>query len=301
MVRENIRGKLFSLNYGKVVALNIDPIEKKPLFHFLPGVSALSYACSGCNFRCLYCCNSEISQKCLPDVSGKDYKPEQIVDIAVKEECPVISHTYTEPTIYYEFASDVAIFAHDKNIKNIFVTNGYMTPEALENFKYLDAATVDFKASADEAFMKKYASVTNIEPIFNFLKELKKQKIHTEITNLVVPRVGDDMEKFRKLVKWIVDELGADVPFHILRFFPNYKISEFPSTPSATLEKFFDEAKKQEMNYVYIGNVLGEKENTYCPNCKELLIERSGFQSRIVNLKKDRCGKCGERIYLYSG
>ena len=298
MVRENIKGKLFSLNYGKIVGLNVDPIEKKPLFHFLPASSALSYACRGCNFRCQYCCNWEISHDGLPEIFGQDYDPEQIVELAIENNCPAISHTYTEPTIFYEFAFDVAKLAHKKNIKNTFVTNGYMTPEALENFKYLDAATVDFKASGDENFLRKYASVPSSEPIFAFLKELKKHKIHTEITNLIVPKIGDDSEKFRKLIKWVVDELGTDVPFHILRFFPTYKMSTTPSTPIATLEKFFDEAMRQGLNYVYVGNAPGKKENTYCPNCKELLIERIGFESRIVNLKKDRCGKCNEKINI---
>jgi pyruvate formate lyase activating enzyme len=298
MVRENIKGKLFSLNYGKIVGLNVDPIEKKPLFHFLPASSALSYACRGCNFRCQYCCNWEISHDGLPEIFGQDYAPEQIVELAIKNNCPAISHTYTEPTIFYEFAFDVAKFAHKKNIKNTFVTNGYMTPEALENFKYLDAATVDFKASGDETFLRKYASVPSSEPIFAFLKELKKHKIHTEITNLIVPKIGDDLEKFRKLVKWVVDELGIDVPFHILRFFPTYKMLTTSPTPVAILEKFFDEAMGQGLNYVYVGNAPGKKENTYCPNCKELLIERIGFESRIVNLKKDRCGKCNEKTNI---
>ncbi len=300
MVRENTNDKLFSLNYGKIVGLNVDPIEKKPLFHFLPTTFALSYACRGCNFRCLYCCNWEISHDGLPEIFGQDYSPEQIVELAIKDNCPIISHTYTEPTIFYEFAYDVAKLAHKKNIKNTFVTNGYMTPEALDNFKHLDAATVDFKGAGDEAFLKKYASVPSSEPIFTFLKELKRHKIHTEITNLVIPKVGDNLEQFKKLVKWIVDELGPDVPFHILRFFPTYKMMNTASTPTATLEKFAKESKGLGLNYVYVGNVPGTGlENTYCPNCKELLIERIGFESRLGNLKKDKCGKCGEKINVF--
>ncbi|MBI5872083.1 radical SAM protein [archaeon] len=174
-----------------------------------------------------------------------------------------------------------------------------MTPEALDNFKYLDAATVDFKASGDEEFLRKYASVPSSEPILEFLKELQKHKIHTEVTDLIIPKVGDDLEQFKKFVKRIVDEVGSDIPFHILRFFPSYKMLDIPSTPVTTLEKFYNEAKKLGLNYVYVGNVPGNKESTFCPNCKELLIERLGFESRIANLKKDRCGKCDEKINIF--
>ncbi len=299
MVRENVKGKLFTLNYGRIVGLNVDPIEKKPLFHFFPGSSAMSYACFGCNWRCAYCCNWMISHDQLPNTQGEYHDPDYIVELAVENNCKTVSHTYTEPTIFYEFAYDVAKLAHKEDIKNTFVTNGYMTPEALDDFKYLDAATVDFKASADPEFLKKYSQVMLAEPIFEFLKELKKHKIHTEVTNLIIPKVGDDLEKFRKLVKWIVNELGTDIPFHIIRFFPNYKMLNMPSTPVATLEKFAEEARKLGLTYVYVGNVPGHKgENSYCPNCKELLIERIGFESRVVNLKKDRCGKCGEKINI---
>lgn len=299
MVRENMKGKLFSLNYGKIVGLNVDPIEKKPLFHFFPGSSAMSYACFGCNWRCSYCCNWMISHDQLPNTQGEYHEPEDIANLAVKNNCRTVSHTYTEPTIYYEFARDVAKLARKKNIRNTFVTNGYMTVEALEGFKHLDAVTVDFKASADPDFLRKYSQVMLPEPIFEFLKELRRLKIHTEITDLIIPKVGDDIEKFRKLVKWVVDELGTDVPFHIIRFFPNYKMLDISSTPVATLEKFAEEARKLGLNYVYVGNVPGHKyENTYCPSCKELLIERIGFDSRIVNLKNDKCGKCGERIRI---
>ncbi len=299
MVRE-VNNKLFSLNYGKIVGLNIDPIEKKPLFHFLPTTFALSYACRGCNFRCAYCLNWEISHDRLPEIFGQKYTSEQIVELAIKDNCPTISHTYTEPTIFYEFAYDVAKLAHKKNIKNTFVTNGYMTPEALGNFKYLDAATVDFKASGDEKFLRKYASVPSSKPIFEFLEELKKHKIHTEITNLVIPKIGDNLEQFRNLVEQIIEKLGADVPFHIIRFFPTYHMLDISSTPISTLEKFYDEAKKLGLKYVYVGNVPSHLESTYCPNCKEILIERFGFESRIINLKKDRCTKCDEKINLYS-
>jgi pyruvate formate lyase activating enzyme len=297
-LRENIKGKLFTLNFGKVVGLHFDPIEKKPLYHFYPGSEALSYACRGCNWRCVYCCNWEISHDGLPEIFGEDYTPEQIVNIAISSNCKIISHTYTEPTVFYEFAYEVAKLAHRKKIKNTFVTNGYMTPEALKKIaKYLDAATVDFKASNDKEFLNKFASVPDGSPIFDFLLGLKKHKIHFEITDLIVPKIGDKIEEFRKLVKWIVENLGEETPFHLIRFFPSYKLLDLPPTPVVTLEKFAAEAKKLGLVYVYVGNIPGHRlENTYCPNCNSLLIERMGFRARAINLEANKCKICGKKI-----
>lgn len=300
MVRENIKGKLYSLNYGKIVGLNIDPIEKKPLFHFFPGSFALSYACRGCNWRCKYCCNWSISHDGLPEIFGTDYTPEKIVQMASENKLKIISHTYTEPTIYFEFAYDVAKLAHKKKMKNTFVTNGYMTQEALKKIsKFLDAATVDFKGSGNEKFLREFSLVPNTQPIFDTLIAMKKFGIHVEITNLIVPRIGDNIEDFRKLVKWILEELGEDTPFHLLRFFPSYMMLDTPETPIETLEKFMEESRKLGLNFVYIGNIPGHPgENTYCPSCKTLLIERIGFSSRIVNLVKNRCLNCSKKINL---
>ncbi len=193
MVRKNEKGKLISLNYGRVVALNVDPVEKKPLYHFHPGSYALSYACAGCNWACAYCCNWEISHVKNPEDFGEKYEPEKIVEIAKENEIGIISHTYTEPTIFYEFAFEVAKIAHKNGIKNTFVTNGYITEKPLRKIsRFLDAATVDFKASGDEKFMRQYASVPSVKPIFDTLKLMKELDIHIEITDLIVPRIGDD-------------------------------------------------------------------------------------------------------------
>jgi pyruvate formate lyase activating enzyme len=295
--RKNIGNKLFSMNYGKVVAINIDPIEKKPLYHFYPGSFALSYACAGCNWACEYCCNFDISHVETPETLGANFKPEQIVEMAERENVKIISHTYTEPTIFFEFAYEVAKLAHEKGMKNTFVTNGYITEEPLRRIsKFLDAATVDFKASGDEKFLRKYASVPSIKPVFQTLKLMKELKIHIEITNLIVPKIGDKKTKFKEFCKWILENLGSSIPVHIIRFFPNYKMIDTDSTPISELEEFAKEAKEMGLKYVYIGNVPGhEWENTYCPNCGELLIERFGFEVRS-KITEDKCPKCGKKL-----
>jgi len=302
LVRLNKDNKLYSLNYGKIISVNVDPIEKKPLFHFYPGSSSLSISSVGCNFRCQFCCNAPISQALVIEQTGKvpgeEYSPEEIVELAEKNNCRSISYTYTEPTMFFEFAYKTARLAHRSNIANVFVTNGYMTEEAVKKIsRYLDAATVDFKASADPEFYKKFMSVPSVEPIFDSLKRMKKQRIFIEITNLIVPKFGDSIEKCRKLAQWISSELSSNIPLHILQFFPNYQLLELPPTPVSTLEKCIDEAKKTGLRYVYIGNIVGHSdENTYCYNCRELLIKRSGFSVEKNNLVEDRCPTCGLKM-----
>lgn len=303
LVRKNVNGTLYSLNYGKLIAANVDPIEKKPLFHFLPGAFAFSISSAGCNFRCAFCQNWEISQVyregLASEIVGEEYKPEEIVKLAMNNGCKAISYTYTEPTIFFEFAYDVSKLAAKHRIANTFVTNGYMTPEAVKTIsKYLHATTVDFKGNASLEFYRKYSLVPKIDPIFDSLLEMHKRKIFIEITDLVIPKIGDSEDDFKKLVRWIIENLGNEVPFHILRFYPHYRLSNLPPTPVKTLEKLWRIAKEEGLKYVYLGNVPGtEKENTYCPQCGNLLIERRGFYSEIVGLdKKGRCKKCGEKI-----
>ena len=294
-IRVNKEGKLYTLSYGKVVATNVDPIEKKPLFHFHPGALAYSYSTFGCNWRCKFCCNYDISQYHL---RVEERKPEEIVEGAEREGCKIISHTYTEPTIFYEFALDVAKMAKKRGMKNTFVTNGYMEEEPLKAIsKYLDAVTVDFKASGSEKFLRKYCSVPSAEPVFRFIERALELGIHVEVTDLIVPEIGDDVESFKKLVKWLV-ELNDEVPFHVLRFFPNFKMLDVPPTPIEEVEEFVKKAKKLGLKYVYVGNVVGsEFENTYCPKCGELLIERRGFFV-IQKIDEPFCPKCGEEINI---
>lgn len=303
LVRVNRNNTLYTLNYGKLIAVNVDPVEKKPLFHFYPGSKALSIAAQGCNFRCQFCDNWQISQTVdaeREEVEGEMYTPEQIVELAEKYGCKMISYTYTEPTIFFEFAYKTAKLAHRNNILNTFVTNGYISDEAIKKIsKYLDAATVDIKASADPEFYKKFMSVPDVEPIFNALKRMKKQRIFIEITNLIVSQIGDSIERCRQLAERINANLGTELPFHVLQFFPSYQLKELPPTPIETLEKCSQEARRAGLRYVYIGNVPGHPEaNTYCYNCRTLLIERDGMRVRSINLVNDRCPQCGQKINI---
>jgi len=296
-VRKNESGRLYSLNYAKACAANVDPIGKKPLSHFHPGATVMSIATVGCNFRCQFCDNWSISQE--KDITGTDFPPEKVVEAAQKYGCEGISYTYTEPTIFFEYAYDTAALAHKEGIFNTFVTNGYMTPEAVRTIApYLEAATVDFKGGGDPEFYRRFSSVPSVEPIFESLKEMKKHGIHIEVTNLVIPRIGDSMEKIRELAAWIKENLGEDTPLHLLRFHPDYNLTEIRSTDIETLEKAYETAKEAGLNYVYLGNVAGHRyENTYCPRCREIVIKRFGFEVVRWNLTEDmRCANCGNQI-----
>jgi len=299
LVRKNEGGKLYALAYGKACSAQVDPITKKPLAHFHPGATVMSIATGGCNFRCQFCDNWMISQE--KGIVGTEFPPEEVVKATRDNACQGISYTYTEPTIFFEYAYDTATLAKKVGFFNTFVTNGYMTTEAVKTIApVLDAATVDFKGGADPEFYKKFSAVPSVEPIFETLKEMKRHNIHVEITNLVVPKMGDSLERMRELALWIHDNMGKDSPFHLLRFHPDYKLTEIASTPIATLEKACDLSREAGLKYVYIGNVPGHPyENTYCPNCHELLIKRFSFEIVKWNLTKDmRCPTCGQNIAI---
>jgi len=299
LVRKNEKGRLYSLVYGKTCSACVDPITKKPLSHFHPGSLVMSIATVGCNFRCRFCDNWAISQE--KKITGYDFPPEQVVRATKENGCHGISYTYTEPTIFFEYAHDTAKLAHSQGFFNTFVTNGYMTPEAVQTIaQFLDAATVDFKGGGDPEFYKEFSAVPSVEPIYESLKEMKKSNIHVEITNLVIPKIGDSLERIRELATWIKDNLGKDVPFHLLRFHPDYQVTEIPSTPIKTLEQACEISHEVGLNYAYLGNVPGHRcENTYCPNCKELLIQRFSFEIVKWHLTKDmRCPACGQNIAI---
>ena len=299
LVRKNERGKLYSLVYGKACSACVDPIGKKPLSHFHPGALVMSIATVGCNFRCRFCDNWVISQE--REITGYDFPPERVVEAAKENGCHGISYTYTEPTIFFEYAYDTAVLAHKEGLFNTFVTNGYMTPEGVKTIApVLDAATVDFKGAGEPEFYKKFSAVPSVEPIYESLREMKRQGIHVEITNLVVPKIGDSLDRIRELAGWVRDELGVDTPFHLLRFHPNYEVTDVASTSVKSLEGACDVAKKAGLNYVYMGNVPGHRcENTYCPGCGGLVVKRFSFDVVRWRLTEDMCcPECGEKIAI---
>ena len=300
-VRKNIDGKLYALNYDKAISESIDPIEKKPLFHFLPGTRSLSIATVGCNLRCGNCQNWQISQlvktdKSLLDV-GENLSPEEIVNHAEKNKCPSISYTYTEPTIFLEYAIDTMKLAKEKNIKNAWITNGFMSGETLDLISpYLDAANVDLK-SFDNEFYKVHCGA-KVDLVLDNLEKIKKAGIWTEVTTLIIPTLTDDEKMLEKIAKFIFNKLGSETPWHISAFSGaiSYKMQDIPDTPIKKIYQAYDIGKKAGLKYVYTGNILDNiRENTYCSNCGELIIKRVGFMAERFD-KNGRCGKCGESV-----
>lgn len=297
-VRLNKKGVLYALNYGRIVSMDVDPIEKKPLYHFYPGSSTLSISSVGCNFKCQFCINWELSQ--FEKMTGKTYTPEDIIKIANNKGIKIIAYTYSEPTMFFEFAYRVSRIAKRYNIKNVFVTNGYITSEAIKKIgKYLDAVTVDLKASGNPEFYKKYMGVPDVRPIFSALRNFQKHRVFIEISNLIIPKVGDNPEDNHKLVEWIIDNLDSSIPYHILGFMPCYSMTDLPPTTLDILERFASDAQEVGLRYPYIGNIWGSRfENTYCYNCGQPVIERTGIFVNKITLDNDRCPNCGFKINL---
>lgn len=295
-VRENQDGKLYTLSYGKLVALHIDPIEKKPLFHFLPGTTAYSIATAGCNLRCKFCQNWQISQRRPEEVDYFYFSPEELIKKVKASGSPTIAYTYTEPTIFYEYMLETAKLAHQEGIKNIMHSDGYINEAPLRELaKYLDAANIDLKGFSEDYYAK--MSEATLEPVLKSLKVLKEEGVHLEITNLVLPGYNDDPETIRRMCLWIKENLGEDTPIHFSRFHPMYKMLALNPTPVETLEKAREIALSCGLKYVYIGNVPGHPaENTYCPKCKNLLIRRIGYTIIENNLVDGKCKFCQEKI-----
>ena len=297
-VRGNKDGKLELFVYGKVIAGHVDPIEKKPVTHYYPGSKIFSIATTGCNWLCKYCQNSDISQR--RKVEGVDMTPDEVVTTTIKYGAQGIAYTYNQPSIFIEFARDCGIAARKKGLMNIFVSNGYDTPETVKMMgEFLDAITVDFKGSAEPEFTRKFIAVPDPKPIFDTLLEIRdKTKIHVEITDLIVPKVGDNLEYARKLSKFIYDEFGPEMPIHFLRFDPDYKMMDYEPTPVKTLEKHYQVAKEEGLKYVYLGNVPGHPwEHTYCSQCNKIVVKRFGFDIQGWNMDKDnKCKFCGNQI-----
>jgi len=297
-VRRNLGGKLYTLNYGRLIAMAADPIEKKPLSHFHPGSFVFSIATAGCNFACLYCQNYDISQR--RKVEEPYTPPEEVIRLARRYGCQGVTGTYNEPTIQMEYLLDVMKMAKESGLFTTWVSNGYLTPEAVEAVApYLDAITVDFKGSGNRQFYRKYVMVPSAEPIYDALIGLKRGGVFIEITDLIVPvPEGDSIEDIGKLASWIVENLGEDTPMHLLRFHPDYKMLDTPWTPMETLKAGWRAAKDAGLKYVYLGNVLDKKyESTYCPNCGAICIERHGLSFVRIHLKDGYyCPRCGYKI-----
>jgi pyruvate formate lyase activating enzyme len=312
-VRQNKNGKLFLMVYGKAISFNTDPVEKKPLYHFMPGSDIFSLGTVGCNFACDFCQNWDISQitkdlkkKLMAEKKseqlglevsklGYELLPEKIVEICTEKNIPGIAYTYNEPTIFIEYAYDTAKLASKKGIKNIFVTNGYETEEALKLIKpYLDAMNIDLKSFNDE-FYKKICKA-RLQPVLDTIKLAHKLGIWIEITTLTIPGKNDSDEELKKIAGFIAG-IDKNIPWHVTAFHPDYKMTDIPSTSLNTLHKAYSIGKKAGLNYVYVGNILDDKHSgTYCPNCNALLIKRSGYFTSVMNMDNGKCKKCNEKI-----
>ena len=293
--RMNYEGVLYSLVYGGPTGFGIDPVEKKPLFHYYPGAKVLSFGTQGCNFKCEYCCNYYYSQTAPDSTTVIHTKPEDIVNMALREKCQGIAYTYNEPSIFLEYAIDTMKIAHQKGLFNIFVTNGCINKEPLMDVNpYLDAVTIDFKGF-NEAFYKKYVHA-KLEWVKNSVSYYKELRAHKEITNLVVPGLNNDEEEVRAFSRFIIDTLGPDTPVHFLGFNPTYKMIDVPKTPASMLNTCHKIAKDEGLNYVYLGNIKTDLENTYCPYCGELLIRRSQMIVKSNLIKDGLCPNCNETI-----
>lgn len=296
-VRTNREGKLISNNYAKVCSLHLDPIEKKPLYHYYPGRNILSVGSVGCNLHCKFCQNYEISQTSVKEYPYlKEYSAEALIDLAELEPGNLgLAYTYNEPTVWFEYMLDIAWKAREAELKNVMVTNGFINPEPLQElFPVIDAFSVDLKAF-EESFYKHLTS-SKLKPILESLKAIKASGRHLEITNLLIPDENDNEKDFRAMMEWISAELGADTVLHISRFFPTYKLVH-NATPEPLLEKFYGIASEY-LNYVYLGNVSSDQgRDTLCPKCGHTLITRSGYKTEITGLdEKGCCKKCGEVI-----
>jgi len=295
-VRENEGGILYSLVYGKVVSMNIDPIEKKPLFHFHPASRSFSIATVGCNFKCRHCQNYEISQypQIHNNIPGERVSPEEVVDAAEKAGCTSISYTYTEPSIYFEFAYECARHARTRGIKNVFVSNGYMGAEAARTIApYLDAANIDLKGS--DEFYKRLCGA-RLKPVEKSIRLLKELGVWLEITTLLIPGHNDSDEDLNAIIDFILS-VDDGIPWHVSRFYPTFELLDVPGTPVETLKIARDKGLGKGLKYVYEGNVPGEKaECTYCHNCNEMLVERVGYRVISNRIKDGNCFNCRENV-----
>lgn len=291
-VNQNIDGEIKNLVYGYPISLNVDPIEKKPLYHFLPGSNSLSLGTVGCDFKCQFCQNWSISQEHTIN-KGRYLSPEDVVELAIKENCQSISYTYNEPTIFYPYARDIAKFAKDRGLKNIFVSNGFQSDEVMDDMmRYIDAVNIDLK-SFSEDFYKKIGGDLNI--VLKNLKTFSNSNIWLEVTTLLIPNLNDSSEEIAKIATFIAKELGTNVPWHISAFHPAYRLNDTPRTPQELLDMAYDIGKENGVNYTYQGNTFVDN-STYCASCNTLLIERNRFNVITINLSNGCCPECKQEL-----
>lgn len=295
-VRENQGGKYYTLVYGQVASLNVDPIEKKPFFHFLPGSEAFSLATAGCNLHCKFCQNWEISQMRPEQVKNINLPPEALIAACERYRCPAIAYTYTEPVVFFEYMYDCSVLARKKGLKNVVVTAGFINPEPLADLiEVVEAIKVDLK-SFNQSFYTEYVR-GELQPVLETIKQIARSKTWLEIVYLVIPSLNDNPQEIREMCRWLKNEIGPDYPLHFSRFHPMYLIKNLPPTPVSTLEALREVALTEGLHYVYVGNVPGHPgENTYCPNCGKLIIERYGYAIRKKELSRNKCRHCGQVI-----
>jgi len=296
-VRINIDGVLRTVVYGFPCSINPDPVEKKPFFHFLPGTKTLSLATVGCNLHCKNCQNWEISQANPEDSQAYFCPPEKLVEMAKNSACPSLAYTYTDPVVYYEYTYDTAKLARQSNIRNILITAAYINQQPWKQLlKYTDAARIDLKGMTDDFYIQ--VTSGTLKPVLDALILTKASGVHLEVINLVIPTLNDKPEQLRRLCRWVKENLGSETPLHFSRFFPQYKMRNLPPTSAETLDMAREIAMSEGLNYVYIGNISSNVgQNTYCPSCKRLLIERSGY-TVLQNIIKDGCcPDCSKQIY----
>ena len=295
--RMNIDGKLQTLVYGKACAVHVDPIEKKPLFHYLPGSNSFSIATAGCNLHCMYCQNWEISQREPENTRNFDLPPEAVVQQAKETNSRTIAYTYSEPVIFFEYAADTARLAHENGILNVWVTAAYINPEPLmEAVSFVDAANIDLKGITDKFY--RTMSKGTLQPVLDAIKIMKEKGVWVELTNLIVPTYNDTTEDFSKLCDWVINNVGPEVPMHFSRFWPTFQLKNLPPTPEEVLTTARNIAIAKGIHYTYVGNVPGhDGNNTYCPVCKNMVIGRRGYMILSYNLNEGgRCKFCNHAI-----
>ena len=294
-VRINKGGTLYSLVYGKPCAVHIDPIEKKPFYHFLPATAAFSIATAGCVLGCKFCQNWEISQAKPEEADFQDFPPAEVVRNAAFYHCSTVTYTYTEPTVFYEYMYDTAVLARKYGIKNTMHSCGYINEKPLRELcKFMDGADIDLKAFTEDFYGRICGG--RLKPVLDAIVVLKEEGVWLELTNLIIPTLNDDMEEIKSMSRWIVQNAGADVPIHFSRFFPMYKLKNLPPTPVETLIRARETALEAGLRYVYLGNMRSDAENTYCHNCHKLIIERLGYTVKQKNLLNGKCLFCGASI-----